>query len=158
MKKNRQERTARECALFLLEYASRTEQEMFDKLIEREYTKEEIEETMSFLKEYHYIDDAEYAKAYIRIHSSIKSKRQMQMYLQRKGIDRDLVNQELENNPVDELVQVEKFLIKKGVTSEEKLELKGKRRVVAALMRRGYSYEVIRRAIESLEKSNRTDI
>ena len=45
-------KTVRDCALTLLEYCDRTEQEMRRKLKEREYTPEEIEKTIVFLKEY----------------------------------------------------------------------------------------------------------
>ena len=52
----RQVRTARDCALSLLEYRDRTEAEMRRKLKEREYAPEAVEETIYFLKEYHYLD------------------------------------------------------------------------------------------------------
>lgn len=58
----RQVRTARDCALSLLEYRDRTEAEMRRKLKEREYAPEAVEETIYFLKEYHYLDDQEYAR------------------------------------------------------------------------------------------------
>ena len=62
----RQVRTARDCALSLLEYRDRTEAEMRRKLKEREYAPEAVEETIYFLKEYHYLDDQEYARKYVR--------------------------------------------------------------------------------------------
>lgn len=57
-KANGQNRTVRECALALLEFRDRTERELRRKLKEREYSTEEIDETVLFLKEYRYLDDA----------------------------------------------------------------------------------------------------
>ena len=53
----RQVRTARDCALSLLEYRDRTEAEVRRKLKEREYDPEAVEETIVFLKEYHYLEN-----------------------------------------------------------------------------------------------------
>ena len=55
-----QNRTVRECALALLEFRDRTERELRQKLKEREYSAEEINETVLFLKEYRYLDDEAY--------------------------------------------------------------------------------------------------
>ena len=59
-KANGQNRTVRECALALLEFRDRTERELRRKLKEREYSTEEIDETVLFLKEYRYLDDEAY--------------------------------------------------------------------------------------------------
>ena len=65
-KANGQNRTVRECALALLEFRDRTERELRQKLKEREYGPEEIEETVRFLREYRYLDDEASAGRYIR--------------------------------------------------------------------------------------------
>ena len=59
--RSREKRSARESALALLEYRDRTEQELRQKLLDREYSKDEIEETVRFLREYRYLDDEAYA-------------------------------------------------------------------------------------------------
>lgn len=143
MKKSR---TARECALTLLEYRDRTEKEMRQKLQEREYEPQEIEETLSFLKEYRYINDAEYAEKYIRVYSSRKSTRQIRCDLERKGVARELITQRLEEAPVDEEGQIRTYLLKKGYVPGERMEPATYRKLTAALCRRGFSYDAIRRA------------
>lgn len=141
----RERKSARECALFLLEYRDRTEQEMRNKLTEREYLPEEINEAIHFLKEYRYIDDAEYAKRYIRVYSARKSARQLRGELERRGVGRELIALALAEEPVDEEEQLRLLLQKKGYQPGQRMEPAAYRKLMAALARKGYSYELIRK-------------
>ena len=113
----RQVRTARDCALSLLEYRDRTEAEMRRKLKEREYAPEAVEETIYFLKEYHYLDDQEYARKYVRTAGAGKSIRQLRQSLLSKGISREILDLCFEEETVDEEEAVRRFLKKKGYTA-----------------------------------------
>lgn len=145
-------KTARDCALSLLEYGDRTEKEMRQKLKEREYLARDIEETLEFLKEYHYIDDAEYTERYIRACSSRKSIRQIRCDLERKGVDREVVDGRLAEAPVDEEAQICRFLAKKGCRPGEKMDPAEYRRITGALCRKGFSYDAIRRAAGRMQE------
>lgn len=105
----RQVRTARDCALSLLEYRDRTEAEMRRKLKEREYAPEAVEETIYFLKEYHYLDDQEYARKYVRTAGAGKSIRQLRQSLLSKGISREILDLCFEEETVDEEEAVRRF-------------------------------------------------
>lgn len=142
MKKHK---TAKECALFLLEYRDRTEKEMRQKLKEREYTQEEIDQVLVFLKEYRFINDAEYTRRYIRVNSTKKSTRQIRVELEKKGIGKELLSLCLEEAPVDEEEQIRKLLVKKGYVPGEKMEPDAYRKVMGALCRKGFDYDTIRR-------------
>ncbi|MDD3253448.1 MAG: regulatory protein RecX [Lachnospiraceae bacterium] len=146
----RKPKSVRDCALFLLEYSDRTEKELRQKLAEREYEPKEIDEALSFLKEYHYIDDAAYAGKYIRVYSARKSVRQIRADLQRKGIAAELIDQWLEETPVDETAQIQAYLKKKGYRPGEFMEPDAYRKVTAALCRKGFSYEVVRKAMKHM--------
>lgn len=148
-----QEKTARECALFLLEYADRTEAQLRQKLREREYPADEIEDTLQFLKEYHYIDDAAYAERYVRSASSRKSARQITAALEQKGVDRALIECALAEQPVDEESQICAFLQKKGYRPGECMEPDQYRRIMGSLARRGYSYDRIRKVMSGFQDS-----
>lgn len=56
----------RDAALRYLEHRMRTERQMRDRLAEKEYEPDEIDETLGWLKEMKYIDDAAYALEYLR--------------------------------------------------------------------------------------------
>ena len=139
-------RPVRECALSFLERSDRTEYEMRQKLKDREYSPEEIDAALEFLKEYHYVDDAEYARRYVRIYSSRKSVRQIRCGLEQKGVDRTLIDRALEETEVDEEAQICAYLLKKGYRPGERMESAAYRKLTGALCRRGFSYEAVRRA------------
>lgn len=149
---NNSSRSARDCALFLLEYAGRTEQELRRKLAEREYSPEEIEETVAFLLEYHYLDDEAYARSYIRTRSLRKSSRRLRAELEQKGISRDVIEASIQENPVDEEAQIRAFLTKKGYCPETREDAGQYRRIIAALSRKGFSYEKIRSEMARMEE------
>ena len=86
--RTREKRSARESALALLEYRDRTEQELRQKLLDREYSKDEI---VRFLREYRYLDDEAYAMRFIRSQSGKKSARQIRAVLERKGVSREII-------------------------------------------------------------------
>lgn len=146
----KQRKSARECALTMLERYDRTEMEMRKKLKEREYTPEEIEETISFLKEYRYVNDAEYADRYIRVCSLKKSIRQIRCDLERKGVAKELIAERLGENQVDEEEQVRRLLIKKGYRPGERMDPDQYRKLMGSLCRKGFSFEVIRRVTDRM--------
>lgn len=150
----RKRKSARDCALSILERSDRTEKEMRQKLKEREYTPEEIDETILFLKEYRYIDDAEYADRYIRVYSSRKSARQIFCSLERKGIAKDLIESALSEHPAEEEEQVRRFLLKKGYEPGVRMEPDQYRKLTASLCRRGFSYETIRRVTDRMREED----
>ena len=141
-------RSARDQALSLLEYADRTERELVQKLRERGYAWEEIQDAVAFLLEYRYLDDQAYAQRYVRARSARKSCRQLQAELEQKGIARELIETALEEETVDEEGQIRRFLEKKGCRPGEALEPQMLRRITAALARKGFSYDQIRSVME----------
>ena len=147
-----QNRTVRECALALLEFRDRTERELRRKLKEREYSTEEIDETVLFLKEYRYLDDAAYAGRYIRTCAARKSRWQIRADLERKGVSREIIDLQLQEEYVDEDSQIRKLLEKKGYEPGKSMEPAEYRRLMGALGRRGFSGEAIRRVMESMRE------
>ena len=145
-------KTVRECALALLEFRDRTERELRQKLKEREYNPEEIEETVLFLKEYRYLDDEAYAGRYIRSCASRKSRRQIRADLECKGVNRDIIDFTLQEEEVDEESQIRKLLLKKGYEPGKRMELADYRRLMGALGRRGFSSEAIRRVTDRMSE------
>lgn len=143
-------KSAREAALAILERSDRTEKEVRQKLHDKGYEPEEIEETVSFLKEYRYVNDAEYARKYTRVVSSRKSVRQIRCDLERKGVDRDQIDDALDEIEVDEEAQIRAYLLKKGYQPGERMEAAAYRKLTGALGRKGFSYEAIRRVTDRM--------
>lgn len=151
----RAKKTARECALYMLERFDRTEQEVRSKLKEKEYPREEIDKVLVFLKEYNFIDDAEYARKYIRVCSAKKSIRKMRFDLEKKGVAKELIAAALEEQPVDEEEQILRLLEKKGFPPGTCMDAAAYQKLAGSLARKGYSYQLIRRVLSCLGQEER---
>ena len=102
--------------------------------------------------EYGYVNDAAYTERYIRSRAACKSRRLLRIELEKKGVDREVIDRELCGNPVDEKAQIRRFLEKKGYRPGEEKDPVKKRRILAALARRGYPYDAIRGVMGELEE------
>ena len=63
--KIKEEKTPFDVALDYLEKCARSEKEVKDKLYKKGYSKQQVEDTLSKLKEYRFIDDTEYVKQFL---------------------------------------------------------------------------------------------
>ena len=136
-------RRARHRALHILERSDRTEQELRAKL-ERNYRAEAVEDAISYVKQYHYLDDRRYAVNYLNSRGRVKSRRQVeQELLYKKGISKEILEEaRQEAEPQDEREQIRRWMEKKQIHPEtaDPNEL---RRFYLFLMRRGFRSEDI---------------
>ena len=136
-------RRARHRALHILERSDRTEQELRAKL-ERNYRAEAVEDAISYVKQYHYLDDRRYAVNYLNSRGRVKSRRQVeQELLYKKGISKEILEEaRTEAEPQDEREQIRRWMEKKQIHPEtaDPNEL---RRFYFFLMRRGFRSEDI---------------
>ena len=139
-------RRARERMLHLLKSTSRTELEIRRKLGEALYPQQAIDKAVAFAKRYHHIDDDDYAARYFEIYGDKKSVRQLAAELRRKGIERETVNR-LAGESGGEETEKARALLRKKHYDPEQADLAERRRAAAFLARRGFSGDVIRRAM-----------
>lgn len=132
---------AKERASHILEKADKTEGELRKKLKENYYPEKAIDEAVSMLKEYHYIDDSEYAKSYIRTYESSKSKKVIKLKLLEKGIDRDTIDLALSEEFSTGETELIKRLLEKRHYIKEEADRKEKEKTIRYLMGRGFSYD-----------------
>ena len=136
-------RRARHRALHILERSDRTEQELRAKL-ERNYRAEAVEDAISYVKQYHYLDDRRYAVNYLNSRGRVKSRRQVeQELLYKKGISKEILEEaRTEAEPQDEREQIRRWMEKKQIhpetASQDEL-----RKFYLFLMRRGFRSEDI---------------
>lgn len=124
-------------AMHLLEKQDRTEYQLREKLRQNEYPKEAVEQTIAYVKSYHYIDDLRYACSYVRYQKEKKSNRRLQQDLQKKGVAKEFIEQALlEEGNEDETDAIQRLLEKKGYTPEMPREQANK--IYQFLLRRGY--------------------
>lgn len=148
-------------AMSLLTNKDYTKAELITKLEQSKYPKESINKAIAYVESYGYIDDYRYAYNYFNFKAANKSKRQIEMKLMQKGIDSNIINEIsdefYENNQECELNQSIKLLRKKCKLAEneyiEELDYKDKNKLMAYLFRKGYSMDIINKALESIIKA-----
>ena len=142
------ERRAKEKALWLISYRSHSKKELFDKL-KRSFDEASAQKAVDRMEELGLINDEEFAKLYARklVNGKKMSVKAAEFELYRKGIDKITAEQVLGELEYDPQTQIIEFITKKYKNIDDE---KIKRRAVAALQRKGYSWEEIKQAIESL--------
>lgn len=144
--------------LHLLESMDRTEADLRRRLKEGYFPEEVIEDAVLYAKKFHYIDDERYLQNYLAGQLKKKSSRQVVLELERKGIERGCIQSAMEefylNEPDAEKEAALRFLEKKLKNSAEEERLyKAKQ----ALFRKGFSYSVIEKAVNTfIENSEST--
>ena len=140
------ENRAKEKALRLISYRSHSKKELTEK-IRRTSTDEAAQKAADRMEELGLVNDGDFARRYAEQLLTIKhmSKRGAAMELQRKGIDRDMIEETLDEIEVDPREQIVEFLSKKYKNLDDE---KIKRRAIAALRRLGYGWEDIRSALD----------
>ena len=144
------ERRAKEKALWLISYRSHSKKELFDKL-KRSFDEDSAQKAVDRMEELGLINDEEFARQYAKklIYGKKMSNRGAGFELKRKGIDERTIEEvlgELDDDPTERIVE---FINKKYKNIEDE---KIKRRAVAALQRKGYSWDEIRQALDALVK------
>lgn len=140
------ERRAKEKALWLISYRDHSKKELADK-IRRTCDEDSAQKAVDRLEELGLVNDEGFARRYAEqlIFSKHMSKRGASYELSRKGIDKELAQEILEDIDVDENEEIKAVLEKKYRNLDDE---KTRRRAVAALQRLGYGWDSIRRAMD----------
>lgn len=143
---------AKKRSLMLLQKKDYTEAELRRKLIEGEYPKEAVDEALSYVKSFHYIDDDNYCRAYINCYSSKWSRQQITTKLMAKGIGKERIKYIFEELQQDgELENVEEELIqdilRKKHYDPQNADYKTRQKMYQHLAYKGFSQEMIRKAL-----------
>lgn len=142
-------RRARERALYELKSRDRTEQEIRRKLEQAFYPEQAVEETLSFLRSYGYVDDVKFAEHHVECYGGKKSRAEILLNLQKKGIDRETAKE-----AVRRLEEAAEGAVPAAVTAALQKRKYGAsaeadRKTIAYLQRRGFAWDEIRRGIEN---------
>ena len=145
----------RDKALQLLSYRAHSRKELRDKLLRRVNPDEtELEEVLDWLTEMRFLDDRSYAASVVR-HCASRGYGTSRVIaeLNRRGIDRSFREEALQEMPkVDDTL--DRLIRGKLKNPEDRDEV---RKVAASMMRRGYSYEEVRQAMERLSAMEEFD-
>lgn len=135
-------------SMHLLNAMPRTEHQLREKLVQNEYPADVIDAAVAYVKSFGYINDEAYIRNFIISKRGSKSKREIVMLLGQKGLRGECVDNIIEEMYAEEseLSTIKEIMRKKRWNPSE-MEEKEKQKMFGYLMRKGFSYEEIRRAL-----------
>ena len=139
-------------AMNLLQGREYTTSQLRTKLLQGFYPPEIIEQAIDYVAGFHYIDDLRYAVDYITYHEDSRSRRRIEQDLQGKGILAATIEEAWQvwrenGGKQDEQAMIRELLHKKHYDTEGETDWKERQKIYAFLARKGFSAEVIRKAI-----------
>lgn len=151
MRKTTSSYSAFDSALNYLSYKDRTIKEIQAKLKEKGYLCNEIDDAVDKLIYYGYVDEDKYAESYIKSNISKKSKKLISQELINKGLDLDTIEGQLDYIEYDESAVILN-IIDRRFSQADFDDIKVYRRAYAYLMRRGFQYDAISKALSFYRK------
>lgn len=146
---------AKNKAVKYISYQSRTEKEVTEKLKECEYSDDIIFRVIETMKKYNYINDKEYAKNFLTSKLNLKGYGifKISFDLKQKGISDDIINDIIENTELNENKRALEVLEKK-LRGKKISDYKEKQKLYNFLLRRGFSYDVIKEAVNNFQEND----
>ncbi|MFR1381075.1 MAG: recombination regulator RecX, partial [Clostridium neonatale] len=137
----------KESAIKIIERSYKTEKEIRDQLKQKGYEEKQINNSIDFLKEYNFINDNTYAKAFIKDKLSSKGSQKIKYDLMKKGIAKDIIEENLIKVDKNEEKEVALNVGRKKYESIRRKEsdnykLSGK--LYRFLISRGYAYDIVK--------------
>jgi regulatory protein len=147
-----------EAAVHYLSYRPRSESEMKQRLKRRGFDDETVREVISKLKKQRLIDDVSFSEFWRnnRLTFSPRSSRLIRLELQQKGVAAETVKEALKD--IDDENSVYEAGLKKArrLTASDYDDFR--RRIYDYLRRRGYGYDMVKRATERLWEERKGNI
>jgi len=135
-----------------LSYRPRSEKEMRDKLLEK-FEPETVGKAIERLKEYKFIDDADFARMWVSQRGSSRSAKALSYELQRKGVAKEVIEAAVaeidkEAEFKNALALIESKSKYQGLDKNEAYQ-----KVGGFLARRGYNYDIIKLVIAEITRN-----
>jgi regulatory protein len=146
-------RRVRDSALLLLGYRARSRAELRRRLERKGYDPDLVEEALAALGRNGLVNDAEFSQSWVRARTGSRpmGRNRIAAELRQKGVERETIEQALE--PLDPGVEADLAL---AVGRQKVEQLRGedlrtaRRKLGAALMRRGFSWEIVAGVLDRL--------
>ncbi len=150
---------------YLLAKADKTEHDLTQNLRRSHYPAVIVEKVVSEYVQKGYIDDAEYARCYIKNHMEQKSLTRLTQLLMNKGISKDTIAEAVheieEESFCGEIASKQKELIRKELNRRkldfDNLDRNARNKAIASLMRKGFRYEDIAFVLSQMKVDERFD-
>jgi len=133
-----------QAALKLVDYRARTEKEVRDKLSKKGFESANIEDVITKLREDRMLADGEFADSWVENRNQFhpRSQRLMKYELRNKGISEEQIEEALKNSAGDDALAL--LAANKVKNRFAELDWQGfQKKMMAYLLRKGFSYEVV---------------
>lgn len=138
---------------------NRSEKEIRDYLVKKKAEPQVIKSLVKLLYEQKFLNDEDFARSWVRSRARFRprGKRVLAMELQQKGIEKELITKVLaeeDEELPDELTQAKSLIVKRIEKVRDLPRQEIYQKVGAFLARRGYGWDVIKKAIDESLKGN----
>lgn len=143
-------------ALNLLTHRGRSEHELRQRLRQKGFTAEAIDDAIARVTGWGYLDDEQFASAWVeqRSASRPRSRRALQHELREKGVDREIITSTIEDAGIDELSDARQLAASKWRKDRDLPFDKRRQRTASFLARRGYGWDVAKQVLNELAESD----
>lgn len=147
---------AKDKALKYLSYKMRSEKQVKEKLLEDDFPQIIINKVINTLKKYNYINDDIFAKAFIKDKINLKGYGIFKITYELKmlGISEEIFNKYLEDENFFNEEEKAIELLEKKIKRIDYIDFKERQKLYAYLARRGFSFETINKALNSIKENN----
>lgn len=147
-------------ALHYLSFRMRSEKEVRDKLLQLGYGEAVILEAIRKLYKLGFLNDEQFSKALVETKkkTNLQGPKAVQLEMRKKGIDKNLQQQILDDYSQDDQLDVARQIREKVIRkSDAKTPSQTKGKIQEALQRKGFSFEIARTVIEEVEWERQED-
>jgi len=140
-------------ALRLLTRRDYTAAELRTKLLDKEHPEADVTAAMDGLTRDGFVNDRRVAVSFVRVASGLKGRgrHRIERELEHRGVDKAIIREALATLPAaDETASIRRFLERKKLPA--RLSPAEHRRLFGQLMRRGFSADLIARAIKGTDE------
>lgn len=142
-------------ALNYLSYRSRSEKELREKLEQKDFNPDHIDEALNYCIDKGYINDREFARSFIKdkININKHGSYRIKYELYQKGISDSIINELIEDSNDNEYERALKLAEKKVYSYRKDDYQKKYRKLGGFLQRRGYPFDVVSRVLREVLKN-----
>ncbi len=147
-------------SLKYIERTLKTEAQIREYLVKKEFDENTIDRVINFLKEYKFIDDYYYTKAFINTNIKSWGKNKIIYNLKSKGIDDDIINRVINELPMESEITIALSLAEKKLKllcNKENSKIKILQKLSSYLVSRGYNFEIINEVISKMHIEPKQD-
>lgn len=137
---------ALEKAVWLLSQRDYSRHSLEDKLMKSGYDELTVHQVTDYLIKRRFLDDRRYAEALLRRKQGKSGTNRIAMELRAKGVDQDLASQTLAQFSQDDELEAARIQAVSYLAHKKLEPREAYRRTIAFLARRGYPYEVAKKA------------